>query len=268
MDVDRPTPRSRWQRVRARLAVILDHKIVSGVLIGVITAVVLAVLGLGGGGGDEDTDPPGPPVLADVDLQVEVAPDEVAGPGEPFFYWLPDDVRTLDPPPDDCRARRDWAFGAGGADADVTWAKLTLENNRDRQVRISDLRLQIDGDEPVDAGTVAACPVGGASSEPYGLAVDLTKEPPVLQFREDQGEEFGEVPEFQLDPGEQDAFTIYVWARPERVVSWRLVADVRSGGKSTELLLPPKEEDPLRIAGTVGRPMFVWTDSRWEPYEP
>lgn len=264
-----PATPSLRARIVSRLKAVLDHKIVSGVVVAVLTAVVLAALGLGGGGGGKPTptDPPGPPVLADFDLQVEVDPDQVAGPGEPFFYWLPDDVRSLDDPPDDCRDRREWAYGAGGADADVVWAQLTVENNRDRQVRIDDVRV-VETDEAISGGTVAACPVGGASSSPHGLVVDLSQQPPVVQFSENEGEQLGSVPGFVLEPGEQEAFTIHVTGRADRVVSWRLVADVRSGGKTMELTVPPEDEAPMRIAGTAGLPMFIWTDGSWDAFQP
>ncbi len=106
----------------------------------------------------------------------------------------------------------------GGADADSVWAKLTVENNRDRQVRLDDLAVEVVKDEPTPGGSVAACPVGGASAEAFGLLVDLAQDPPGLQFRENPGEEWGPVPGFELDPGELDSFVIYVAGRPERLV--------------------------------------------------
>jgi hypothetical protein len=131
---------------------------------------------------------------------------------------------------------------------------LTVENNRDQQVRVDDLAVEVVEDEATPGGSVAACPVGGASSEPFGLFVDLARDPPGLQFRENEGEEWGPLPGFELDPGEQDSFVIYVAGRSDRLVSWRLVADVRSEGRTSKLVLQDGK-DPLRIAGTGGVPM-------------
>lgn len=275
--------RSWCVHVLSRLNLISKHPVVSTL----VAAAVIGLFGLGwrmvfddddgsdgNGAGDlasttsEPSETWGPPVLAAFDLEVVVDPDEVGmHQGEPYFYWLPTDVRTLEAPPERCRDRRDWAFDAGGADADAVWARLTVENNRDQQVRVDDLAVEVVEDEATPGGSVAACPVGGASSEPFGLFVDLARDPPGLQFRENEGEEWGPLPGFELDPGEQDSFVIYVAGRSDRLVSWRLVADVRSEGRTSKLVLQDGK-DPLRIAGTGGVPMFIWTDAEWERFLP
>jgi len=58
------------------------------------------------------------------------------------------------------------------------------------------------------------------------------------------------------------AFTIYAKARLHRLISWRLVADVKSQGTTTPLILQDGDE-PMRIAGTGGLPMFIWNGSSW-----
>jgi hypothetical protein len=254
-----------WRRRLRGLNAVSRHPIVSSVVAAAVLAAAGAVLANVFKGEARDPEQP-PAVLTDLDLEVVRDPDLVGmHRGEPYFYWVPTDVRDGAPPPDRCRDRHNWAYQQGGADADVVWAKLTLENGRDTEVSIDDLQVEVVENIPTPGGSVAACPVGGASSEAYGLIVDLTTDPATLQFRENQRADSGPVPRFELKPGEQDAFVIYATAPPDRLISWRLVADVKSQGTTTPLILQDGDR-PMRIAGTSGLPMFTWTGSSWDPW--
>lgn len=217
---------------------------------------------------------PPPPVVASVDVQVETVP-AVFRAGmqdwEPFFYYLPTAPSALTEPPDDCRDRRDWAWALDGADADETWVQVTVENTRQRgQVRIQDLRVEVEDEQPTPAGVVAACPVGGASADPVGLLVDLADLS--LSYLESAGQEPVPVPQFELDPGEQDAFAIRATAAPGELVRWRIVGEVSSAGEVTPLTLDDGGE-PFRTAGTVDAagegvlPMLVWDGGAWVPLQ-
>lgn len=231
----------------------------------VATAAILGIFGLAWAaarGGE------GQPVLTSLSARIAADPEAIGlNPGEPLFYWLPGKVPDAGAPPEDCRLRRAWALRRGGADADISWASLVMENNRASEITIENLHVEVVKTISSRGGSVAACPVGGASTTPYQLLVNLDTNPASVTFAKRRDGKEGPVPDFLLAPGEQDQISIWARAFKPRVHSWRLTAEVVSKGKRTTLIIQDGGK-PLRTAGTDRLPAYEWQGRAdgWVPY--
>ena len=182
----------------------------------------------------------------------------------PYFYYVPRSKAELTEPPQDCRERRDWAWGLGGADADETRMKLTLTGNRDTEVSIDKMSVEVDS-EPLKPGLVAACPVGGATGETFGFLVDLERETVTFVEAGNQAPA-----RFTLEKGKTEQFDIYAvaWGKP-RLYTWRLKLSVVDGSDRRSVTVDDKGK-PFRTAGAgkAGTPMLIWRDGSWRTYRP
>ncbi len=198
-----------------------------------------------------------------VNVTVEPSVFEAGQPAwTPYFYYLPADLEDLTPPPADCRERRGWAWQLSGSDADETRVAVVLTGMREHQVSINNIALHVAQVRPLTGGVVAACPVGGASAEFRGLAVDLDQRS--VQFVDGSSERI------TLNKGETEAFDIYGAVREtDAVIEWWLELDVVDQDERITVRIDDDGE-PFRTAGTVAAdiPMARWDDGRWQPYMP
>ncbi len=181
----------------------------------------------------------------------------------PYFYYLPVPRPRLTEPPADCRDRRPWAWAHGGADADETRVAFTLTGRRSSQVSLEGMSVEVLSRTQVSGGSVAACPVGGASASVRGLEVDLDAE--TVRFVDAEQE----VPaRITLDKGETEAFDLYAMLQsPGVLVEWRLRLSIVDGEDRREVLVDDGGR-PFRTVGTSSLPMTVWEDGGWRPYDP
>lgn len=181
----------------------------------------------------------------------------------PYFYYLPISAEELGRPPEDCRARRSWAFDRGGADADETRLTVTLLGQRSAEVSIRNLRVEVLSRKPLDDGVVAACPVGGASKETHGFAVDLgtARRSATVTFTDPRTGDSSRV-RLTLAEGESEELDVLALTMVQGVVEWRLLLDIVADGELRTIAIDDDGE-PFRTAGTGGLPMFRWTEKQW-----
>lgn len=183
-------------------------------------------------------------------------------PWTPYFYYIPADLEDLTPPPADCRERRAWAWQLNGSDADETRVAVVLTGMREHQVSINNIALHVAQVTPLTDGVVAACPVGGASADFRGLAVDLDQRS--VQFVDETPERI------TLGKGETEGFDIYGSVRESAaVIEWWLELDVIDQDERVTVRIDDDGE-PFRTAGAAAADISMarWDDGRWQPYTP
>ncbi|MFI7582065.1 hypothetical protein [Kocuria kalidii] len=201
-----------------------------------------------------------------VDIVVEADPS-IFEAGEPkwtpFYYFVPVLAENMTAPPEDCRARREWAYDQRGADADESRVLITMIGNRDEEISVQNARVEIIDRTPTGAGVVAACPVGGATGEVRGVVADLGSNgsPPRLEFKEK-----GQVVSLErltLDKGETETFYVIGRTSADEYVEWRIVFDIVADG-DTESITVDDDGSPFRTAGTSDLPMYEWSGREWK----
>jgi hypothetical protein len=201
-----------------------------------------------------------PPVEINVDVEPDPSfwqdkrPDWYA-----HFYYVPAG-KELTPPPRDCRERRDWAWSLNGADADQSRIALTVTGNRSGEVSFRGMSVEVVERRGLEDGVVAACPVGGAEGEVYGLIVDLDRK--TVRFNDPAGKGPARI---VLENGKTETFEIVTRIpRKPQLIEWRLSLDVVFKERRTPVIVDDGGE-PFRTAGAAEAetPMVVWRQGRW-----
>jgi hypothetical protein len=180
------------------------------------------------------------------------------GPWSPGFDYFIPGAEVPPPSLDDghsCEAIRERVWSRNAYDVGETWILFTMLGNRDFDVTISDLRVDVLSNDPRPPGIVSRCEGGGGGGSGItpGIVVDLDAAPPTIGYVEDvdaPGAPAAHVPIYTLHPGEQDS--VYVFARTTGLsaVRWQLRASVSAGGVTTTLIFDDHGE-PFRTVGTT-----------------
>ncbi|MDG4838341.1 hypothetical protein O7631_17620 [Micromonospora sp. WMMD967] len=247
--------------VSSRHVAVIVGAFIAG-FIGVAAIAAAAIFVVAKGGSRDDVIPTAsissaPPVLAVV--RADARPEHLIGEefDDVFPYFLPQRPAEVGAPPEAaCKERKDWAWRKGGADYKATWAELTLENTRPSQVSVRDFQIEIVSRVPLPDGMVAICTTGGVDAiRDVGLNVRLDEENPQVMYREVPEGPYKSLPGWELNPGDQESFSLYATLSEPVLVQWRLVAIVISGGATKELIVDDNGQ-PFRTAGR-GAPTCV-----------
>lgn len=130
---------------------------------------------------------------------------------EGYGYVFPGRSDTPPEPPGSvCREWQEWARANRAIDADTTKVQVIIEGTAERvTIDAIDVEVQRRGD-PL-SGVHAVCQVGGATSSPREVMVELDHDPPRLHYRAPGGEP-SEPFLFTLTRDEAEVFRIYAFA--------------------------------------------------------
>lgn len=264
-DVEMPPDQpGQQQKSRARFEAISGHPIVSGIIVAIILATFGALW-------VRMFDGPVAEYVAETDiskitLDVETRPAEFEhGPLQwrPYHYFLPLDIDEVPPPPADCRDRREWASRLGGADANETYFRISLEGNRPGQVKIAGAHVDImpNGREGGSKGVVVGCQWGGPSDYD-GLVINLDEDPPQIRYYPPGSQQPASTVDITLSQDEIN--DVFVDASiSSGSVEWKLVLDVVKDGAASTITIDDGGR-PFRTVATSEAPLYSWNNHRWE----
>ena len=209
-------------------------------------------------------------VTAPVSVVVEPAPTvfergEVDWVG--YSYFLPQEPGLVAQPPARCHDRRAWAYDLGGSDAIRTRVLITVNGQREAEVSLQNLRVEVLARRPAPNGFVALCPpVGGPSVVIHGFDVSLDSDDPVAVYVEDEATPPSSGVRFTLDKGESEVFQVDASSTGTDIVSWRLLLDLVADG-SRQTVTIDDAGNPFTTAGKDVLPTLSWDGTIWIPKE-
>lgn len=176
--------------------------------------------------------------------------------------WLPE--LPADPPPEDPTDWHAWARTAGGADASITYLKVTVTCRESTSVVIDPPKVRRDR-LPVEdppKGVVAICPVGGASITPQRIQINLDMAS--AHWVDQDGNPMSAL-SLQLEPGESEQFYIYGTADAQRF-EWHIELPLIVDGKRQVKRI---DDDGRRFMthGADNHAEYLWHDGQWKDRE-
>lgn len=174
------------------------------------------------------------------------------------------------PPKGACYRRYRWSrglagsasAGALGTDARITKFRLTIQSGGGQSVLLEKIAPVVHRHLPSDAGTLVACPVGGATANVRRFAIDLDRGTGTFTDGENNP-----LPTTMLKFGPQDSEPIMVIATAQRAhYDWSLRLDFIIDGKPASAFV--NDGDELFSTTGAGRAQTVhWAGTRWRPGE-
>jgi hypothetical protein len=209
-----------------------------------------------------------------ISLELDPATWEAGNPfgGESYEWVFPAPPSILRPPPEGpCYRRYRWGHGLAGSssagalgvEARTTRFRLTIQSgNAGQSVLLQRIVPVIYRRLPNDAGTLIACPAGGASANLRRLAVDLDRATALFTDGENNP-----LPLTMLKFGLQESEPIMVVATAERGhYDWSLRLDFIIDGKPSSTFIN-RGNGLFATTGVSRARTFHWAGSRWSPGE-
>jgi hypothetical protein len=181
-----------------------------------------------------------------------------------YSYVIPRSPKRLGSPPrGECRARRTWAYDLNGADAAFTKLRVTAEGRAAGTVLIDSIKVRVLERLKPLRGAHALCPVGGASANLHGVAIDLDQSPPTFQYA-DHGTEPRNFA-FTLKKGEVETFDSEASAE-KCYCTWIAKFEFVADGKRQSVRIGD-ERRPFRTTGIANTRPVVWNGRHWERFQ-